>query len=268
MKKMYEVNKCPNCSGRLEKSEDGRKLVCPFCSSEFEPEDEISEEPTKEEAVKEEPSEKEEPAEKKEPEKKKEEKEEGGKATLDWGNDAWFEARIPTRKVIKGSSSRQVIECFVKCVGELKTSEKILKYIKTDLKKGTGVAMPGMNDDKLNAFVKRVKEYLDADEKPLIYGNIALLSNGKKGILVTDKRMVIGRSKVTNVPHGELDSVCFDTGDDIPFILLNGNDATKMESIISADYNLMGAMIALCCALSFEQNPGREKIVLTEKKDD
>ncbi|MBR3638620.1 MAG: hypothetical protein IKN45_11975, partial [Lachnospiraceae bacterium] len=74
MKKMYEVNKCPNCSGRLEKSEDGRKLVCPFCSSEFEPEDEISEEPKKEE-VKEEPSEKEEPAEKKEEKTKKEEKE-------------------------------------------------------------------------------------------------------------------------------------------------------------------------------------------------
>ena len=35
MKKLVEASKCPNCSGRLEMSEDGLKMICPYCSSEF-----------------------------------------------------------------------------------------------------------------------------------------------------------------------------------------------------------------------------------------
>ena len=261
MSRILEVNRCPNCSGRLEKSEDGLKLICPFCSSEFElaePEESSKEEVK--EPVKENKKEKE--------EKPKEEQKAGGESTSDWGNDDWFEARIPAKKLSRGTNSKKVIKAFVYCAGTLKTPEKILKYIKTDLEKGSGIGMPGENEAKLNAFVNRVKGNLDADEKPLIYANTALLSNGKKGILVTDKRTVIGRSSVSNVLHEDLDSISFDVGDDIPFIYLNSNDKNQMESIMTADYDMMGALAALACAFAFEQNPGRDKIVITKQKDD
>ena len=140
MSKILEVNKCPNCSGKLVRSEDGLRLVCPFCGSEFEPED------SKEELKKENETAR---VEKTKEEKKEETKEEAAKekkgkeaeSTSDWGRDEWFEARVPSKKLAKGTNSKKVINCFVKCA-ELGSSEKILKYIRTDLKKGSGVGMP------------------------------------------------------------------------------------------------------------------------------
>ena len=32
---MEQLNKCPNCSGKLELSSNRTRLVCPFCGGEF-----------------------------------------------------------------------------------------------------------------------------------------------------------------------------------------------------------------------------------------
>ena len=55
MKKIVEMYKCPNCQGKLEKTDDANVLRCMFCGTEFETEDSEPEEvEVKEEEVKEE----------------------------------------------------------------------------------------------------------------------------------------------------------------------------------------------------------------------
>ena len=39
MKKIVEMYKCPNCQGKLEKTDDANVLRCMFCGTEFETED-------------------------------------------------------------------------------------------------------------------------------------------------------------------------------------------------------------------------------------
>ena len=66
MKKIVEVYKCPNCNGKLEKTDNPNIMCCPYCGTEFETEDVTEEGNAKEEAPKEEAVEKETPKEKKE----------------------------------------------------------------------------------------------------------------------------------------------------------------------------------------------------------
>ena len=240
MKTIQELRKCPNCSGKLDISANRKTLICPYCESVFE-----IEEP--------------------------EEAENGPGAEgndSDWGRDDWFEPHVSSAQTIKGKDTRELINCFIKCVGELGTSEKILQYIRYDLETRDGVALQGVNEEKLSAIVSRVRDSLEPGERPLIYGNTALFSNGKKGILVTDIKTLLIGSKTRIIPHDELVSIKFDNGDDIPFIYYNSDEKNKLESIMGADRDMMGAITALICALSFERNPDRSPIILTEEKDD
>ena len=259
MSKVVEINKCPNCSGGLEVSGDGKKLVCPFCGSEFEL--------AKEETGK--------AVEKKEETAKKEaesNEEKGGKEKkdkpMDWGREEWFEARVPVKKLQKGPNSKKMISCFVECVNSTANSEEVLKYIRTELNASEGISITGWNDKKLEAFKPKVDSCLSPDEKPLVYANTGLFSNGKKGIMITDRQTIFCEKKPYAIEHEKLEFVKFDVGSDIPFILLNGMNETKITSIMGGgDHGSMGALLALICTLAFEQNPGRNKILLMPKKD-
>lgn len=245
MKKIVEAYKCPNCSGKLEKSGDGSKMICPYCSSEFELED-TDDDNDAEEVI--------------------EKKEKASEKVTDWGKTEWIDPKIPFKKLCKGTDTGKLMRSFVKCINEYDSSEKILKHIKADLEKSSGVALKGYNDGKMAAFANRMKSHVDKDETPLIYGNTALLSNGKKGILITDKRTLVAGLSTSTLLHEDLDSIKFDNDGDTAFIYLNGS--TKLSTILGEDPAILGSFVALICALSFEKNPGREKITICKCEDD
>ena len=267
MSKVVEINKCPNCSGRLEVSEDGKKLICPFCGSEFELAKEEIE--SREEKKEEEESVKKEPAKKEKTKDGEKDGKEKKDKSAEWGKEEWFDARVPLKKLQKGPNSKKMLSRFVECVSSCEDSEAVLKYIRTELNASEGISITGWNDKKLNAFKLKVDSCLAPDEKPIVYANTGLFSNGKKGIMITDRQTIFCERKPFAVEHAKLEVVKFDVSGDVPFILLNGVNDTKITSIMGGgDHGSMGALLALICALSFEQNPGREKILLMAKKDE
>lgn len=257
MAKIVQINKCPNCFAKLEHVEGSNKLVCEYCGAEFNLEDVEKEEAS---AAKENASEK--SAEMAEDAEKTKKRRPAG-----WGDQDWFDTRVEYTKLCTGEDTRKMMKTFVKCINDLKTPEKIIKFIRTDIDKGGGIGMAGFNEDKLKMITEKAKKVLEPGETPIIYANSALLSNGKKGMLITDKRTVVVKSSVNFVKHDALDYICFDTDDDYANIYLNGNSATELNTPMSADSDLLGAMIALACAYSFEMDPDREQIIIKHHED-
>ena len=148
MKKIVEVYKCPNCNGKLEKTDNPNIMCCPYCGTEFETEDVTEEGNAKEEAPKEEAVEKETPKEKKEENKPAKAGEPG------FNKPEWFEYRVEYKKLLKGKDSKEAMKTFSYCIDELGTSEAILKYIKREIIDEAGIYCKGHKEEKLTAFLK------------------------------------------------------------------------------------------------------------------
>ncbi len=231
MRKLVEINVCPNCGGKVKEIEGG-VFVCENCRSEFEVENN-------------------------DPETAKERDDNA------FCNPDWFVCTVPEKKLHKGPCSRKMLETFIHCVDEIKDSGEILKYLRTKTREPSAACTKDNHPEWFQAFVKRAGRVLEADEEPILYANTAMLSKAKDGILVTDRRtVVIRKGKVTQVPHDEIYSVVFDVEYDSHDILINNIKGMKIKSLVDTEDAPPGALLALICALAFERNPNREKITL------
>lgn len=253
MKKIVEVNRCPNCGGRLEKTAKANILRCISCDSEFETEEE--------ETAKEAPAEA--PAETKEKKPAKKTDEENP-----FTKTEWFDYRTEYKKLIKGHDSKEAVKTFVHCVNDLGTSEEIIKFIKRELVEVSGICYKGKKEDKMNNFInKSIKGCVGPDENILFYGNSGIFSCGKKGFLITDKKIIFCEKKPYVLEYGDLSKVAFDTNSDYAFIRLNSSYDTSFSVIDGGSHEPHGAFAALVCALAFENDPERDKIIICKYKD-
>lgn len=266
MQKLVEINKCPNCNAKLELSADGKRYICNYCGAEFDLVTDEEKESTSTEEQKSTSAEK--PKSSSEDAKSSDTSKKTSAKKDPWGDQSWIDPQVDYKKLVTGEDTRKMMKAFVKCISELKTSEQIIKYIRTGIQKGRGIGMCGSNEEKMNEFVGRVKNVLDPEEQPIIYANTALFGSGKKGILVTDKRTVMAGGKVSFVLHEDLESIAFENDDDLTGAYYNGNDQYELSAVMDSDGDLLGAMIALAIAFSFEEDPGREKVIVTRYEDD
>ena len=258
MKKLLEASKCPNCSGRLEKSEDGLKMICPYCSSEF---DLIDDDERKdvEKAVEEEP----EKAEEEKPKKK---------ATTDDGfkKPEWFDYRVEFKKLLKGHDSKEAMNAFAYCINELGTSEAIIKYIKRELSDENGIYYEKHKEEKLKQFLasKGMKGQIDASDNVIFYVNTGIFSCGKHGFVITDKKIVFDGKKPKVIEYSDLRKIGCDMDSDFANFRLNNSYDTSISVIEGPSNKPHGALTALLCAFAFENEPDRDKIIISKFDDD
>ncbi|MBO4902312.1 MAG: hypothetical protein J5518_05915 [Lachnospiraceae bacterium] len=244
MKKIVEMNKCPNCGAKLESTDRPNILRCASCDSEFTTED-VAEERTEEVSE--------------DPVAKKAHTGEGFTKT------EWFEYRIDYKSLAKGSEGKEMLSTFVYCINELGTSEAIIKYIRRELGNITGVCHEGHRADKMDAFIHRaIKGALEADDQALFYANSGIFSAGKKGFLVTDNKVIFSGRKPHILKYADLHTIAFDVDPDFAYIRLNGESATTIGVIEGGSCKPHGALVALICAFAFEENPHRERIIISK----
>lgn len=261
MKRIVQINQCPNCGGRLEQGGRPGILRCISCDSEFETEYDnggeesanAAEDAKTEEAAKEKVS-------------VKEEK----KQTLgEFCKTEWFEYRVEYKKLCKGHDSKDCMKTFVHCCNELGNSEAIVKYIKRELSDVSGICCKGKREEKMDAFVgKAIKGQIGADETVYFYCNSGIFSCGKKGFVVTDKKIVFCEKKPQVIEYENLYKIAFDMDSDFVNVRLNGRYETTMSVIEGGPGKPHGAFAALISALAFEKEPGRDKIIVCEYDDD
>lgn len=271
LKPLTEVTrKCPNCNGTLSETEGGKFYICDYCGAKF-MEEGADEEDTKPGEKSGGENESEEPEDKKaakaeeNADEKKADKESGNG---DFSDCTWFESHVKYQDIARGKSSKKAFKNMLKCVTEFSTSEEIIKYIRSEMKQGCDVCGKGFDQPRLDKIVKNCSKVLDKDEEPLFFSDDGLFSKGKHGTLITDKRTVIAGMKTRTLLHSDLISMTLDNGSDIPYIYLNGEEGLQMKGPLGGNPGFLGSFGALVCALAFEQNPGRDPIILNSKRDD
>ena len=221
-------NICPNCTGRLEPSPNRRKLICPYCGSEFASDIDIDE------AFK----------------------------NGDLINKDWFICDWKYDELMSKPASNTAVTAFVKYLNEYGSSDKLEEFIRTYLMDGDDISAPGIREEKMSGIKARVSSFLEADEHIVLYNDDALFIHGKTGLVITDKRaLFVGKKKVTDVPYSKVPYLFFGYSFGLPEIRL-GERYDNNISPMGSNYELVGAVAALICFFSFEKDPGRPKIRL------
>lgn len=225
-----EINRCPNCSGKLELSTSKTKMTCPFCGSEF----------TVDEKTKAANSE--------------------GFAEKDWFIYEW-----DYNKIKANSQLYTCVSSFIRAINDFGSASKIEEYMKNYLMKYDEISAPGIREDKMRGIRARIAGYLQPDERVILYDDNGLFIHGKTGTVITDKRtLLVEKKKVTNIPHSGIPYLLFEYSVGLPGVKL-GEQYANSIGIFNSHFDLQGTAAALICALSFGDNPERPKIRLLSK---
>ena len=235
MRTLVGIDKCPNCGGKLNK--DRNILKCEYCDYTFK----IEGSKDMSAAI--------------------------GKADDGFIKTDWFDFQVQLKKLQRGPDSKKTLKSFNYCINELGTAEYIRDYISQSILPDYGLYAPGIKEDKLDPFLKRLDGKVTRKDNILFYANTGLFSSGKHGFILTDEKIVFSGKKVPELYYSELTEMAFSTKDDFVGIYLNHMDVYQMFNISSGAFTALGALAALIAALAFEENPGREKIIISEYKD-
>ncbi|MCR4617849.1 MAG: hypothetical protein K5669_06650 [Lachnospiraceae bacterium] len=226
-----ELNKCPNCSGKLELSPDRRKLICPYCGSEFA----LDEATSAAVAPK-----------------------NGELIVKDWFLYDWhYDDLMETPK------RAETINAFVKYLNEYDSSEKLEDYIKTYLFSNEDLSAPGIREDNLTGIKARISSYIEPGEHIVLYYDEGLFVHGKTGVVITEKRaLFVEKKEVTSISYEKIPYIYFGYSIGLPEVKLGEKYANNIAPL-GSNYDLLGAVTALICLFAFEKYPARPKIRLT-----
>ena len=118
-----EINKCPNCNGKLEVIHSRKKLVCTFCGSEFALDDDTQ-------------------------------KEIGDHPV----SHDWFIYDWNYEKVMANPACNTVITAFTRGLNEYETSTKLETYMRDYLMNFDEVSAEGIREDRMKGIVQRYPE--------------------------------------------------------------------------------------------------------------
>ena len=247
-----ELNKCPNCSGKLEIAPNRKRLICAYCGSEF-PLDETTKQEIGDQPV----------------------------------NKDWFIYDWNYEKVMANPDCNTVITAFVRGLNEYETSNKLETYIRDYLMNFEEASAEGIREDKMRGIVQRFAGSFLPGERVIIYNDDGIFVRGKTGTLVTTKRTFFIEKKAhkeimhTAVPyinigysdhkelgpgeivHTAIPYINFGYSVGLPEVKLGEKYANNIGTF-NSHFDLMGSMAALIVKLAFEQKPDRPKIRLTD----
>ena len=225
---MEQLNKCPNCSGKLELSANRTRLVCPFCGSEFK-----LDETTKQEV----------------------------------GDNPiykdWFVYEWDYKKLTENPKCNEAVSAFVRTLNEYDSSEKIITYMRDYLMNFDEISAPGIREDKMRDIARRVAGNMSPDEKIICYNDDGIFVRGKTGVVVTTKRtFFVEKKNFKEIMHTTVPYMLFGYSIGLPELKLGEPYANNISSF-NSHFDLMGTVGALIATLAFEQRPDRPKIRLT-----
>lgn len=223
-----ELNKCPNCSGKLELSESRTRLVCPFCGSEF----------TLDETTK---------------------KEVGDNPIF----KDWFIYEWDYQKLTENPKYNVGVLAFVRALNEYKTSSEIEQYMRDYLMNFSEISAPGIRENQLGDISRRLAGSMVPGERIICYNDDGIFVHGKTGVVITNKRTFFVEKKAfKQITHAAVPYILFGYSVGLPEIKLGEPYANNIGTFTS-HFDLMGTAAALICMLAFEEKPDRPKIRLT-----
>lgn len=223
-----ELNKCPNCSGKLEPSSGRNKMVCPFCGSEFAMDDKT--------------------------------KEALGKEPI---NKDWFIYEWDYDKLKGNSNFAATINSFVNTLNEYKSSSEVEKYMRDYLMRFDEISAPGLREEKMSGIIARISPMLEPGERVVLFSDSGVFIHGKTGTVITDRRtLFVEKKTITDIKHSVIPYIFFEYSMGLPTIKL-GEQYANSIGIFSSHYDLQGTAAALLCFYSFENDRSRPKIRLT-----
>lgn len=224
-----ELNKCPNCSGKLELAPNRKRLICSYCGSEF-PLDEV----TKQEI--------------------------GGQPV----NNDWFIYDWNYEKLMENPACKTVVSSFIRGLNEYEASGDLEKYIREYLMNFDEASAMGIREDKMKGIIQRLSGSFLPGERVIIYNDDGIFVHGKTGTLVTTKRTFFIEKKAhKEIMHTAIPYINFGYSVGLPDLKLGEKYAHNIGSF-NSHYDLMGSVAALIVMLAFEQKPDRPKIRLTD----
>ena len=227
-----ELNKCPNCSGKLELAKNRKRLVCSYCGCEF----------ALDEATKTEIS--------------------GQPVNMDWFIYEWDYESIKEL-----SACNTVVQAFIRTLNDYETSSGIEAYMREYLMGFEDVSANGIHEDNMNGIVKRISPEFLPGERVVFYYDDGVFAHGKTGVVITDKRTYfVERKNVTSVAHVTIPFINISLSLGYPCVHLGDKHRNDIGGYCgyASHFDLLGAAMALICAFAFEQRPDRPKIRLTD----
>ena len=223
-----ELNKCPNCNGKLELSASRKRLVCSYCGSEFSLDDET--------------------------------KKEIGDNPI---NKDWFIYEWNYDKLINNSKCNTHVASFVRALNEYETASRIEEYMRGYLMNFDEISANGIRENNFKDIERRISSVFLPGERIILYNDDGIFSRGKSGVVVTDKRtFFVEKKRFKEIMHVNVPYLLFGYSVGLPEIKLGEQYANNLGSF-NSHYELTGVVAALVCALAFEQRPDRPKIRLT-----
>ncbi len=228
MSDVIELNKCPNCSGKLEHSYDRNIMICPFCGSEF-----AMHESVKEAFV-------------------------NAPVKKDWFVFDW-----DYKSLTDNAKMAPTVNAFVRTLNDYETSDRVIEYMRNYLMTYDEISAPGIREEKMRGILPRISSRLDPDEKVILYDDSGLFVHGKVGTVITTKRtFLIEKKTVKEIMHVNIPYMLFEYSLGLPGIKL-GEQYANSIGIFNSHFELQGTAAALICFLSFEINRSRPKMKLT-----
>ncbi|MBR2524625.1 MAG: hypothetical protein IKE53_09360 [Clostridiales bacterium] len=222
-----ELNKCPNCSGKMEPSANRTKMICPYCGSEFAMDDATKE------AIGKEPV-----------------------------NKDWFIYEWDYGKLSEDPVTKTAVSAFVRTLNDYDSSSEVEKYIRDYLMHYDEISAPGLREEKMKGIMSRISPMLEPGERVVLYNDDGLFVHGKTGVVITDRRtLIIERKKIKEISHVSVPYLLFESGMGLSGIKL-GERYSNSIGIFNSHFDLQGTAAALICFYSFEINSSRPKIRL------
>ena len=219
-----EAKKCTNCGATLKRLSKG--WVCPFCDVRYE-----------EETA---------------PVKKKKRK---------YGlSEDYFEVEANLKESLKKKRVAGCIRSIAYCLDNYDTADDIEDYILKKMTAPDDVFIKGTDDDKIEAVMPVIESVTDPGERVIFCVNTGILSRDRDYYVITDKRSIfVDNKNIRSVCHADIGSLKL--GDTFGAVnwYING-DYDKCLMSLDSDGVFHGALIALICMLSFEQDPKSDKI--------
>ena len=223
-----ELNKCPNCNGKLELAPSRKRMICPYCGSEFTLDDTT--------------------------------KEEIGDNPI---HKDWFIYEWDYQKLTENPKYNVPVNSFVRTLNEFDSAEKIEQYMRDFLFKFDEISAPGIREKNYADIAKRLSGSMTPGEHIICYNDDGIFVRGKTGVVITNKRTVfVDKKSFKDIMHSAVPYMLFGYSVGLPVIKLGEQYANNI-GIFNSHFDLMGTAAALICTLAFEQNPDRPKIRLT-----